>query len=112
MSLPLKIGRISLAVLSRSSSEEHFSNSSSRFSVDMIKASFKPVSTPRYMLISQSLRGVPTASIFCFIRSSIGDKMTQLLSFAKLLIEYCCSTKTLSSIKQKSHEYSGTRYFY
>jgi len=75
MSLPLNIGRIISALLG------HFFISSSRFSLFMMNASLQPVKIPRYIFMSHSLSGVPTASIFCLICCSISERITQLLPF-------------------------------
>ena len=75
MSLPLNIGRIISALLG------HFFISSSRFSLFIMNASLQPVKIPRYIFMSHSLSGVPTASIFCLIRCSISERITQLLPF-------------------------------
>ena len=75
ISLPRRIGRIISALLG------HFLISSSRFSLFIMNASLQPVKIPRYIFMSHSLSGVPTASIFCLIRCSISERITQLLPF-------------------------------
>lgn len=47
------------------------------------------------MFMSQSLSGVPTASILRFMLCSIGDNITQLSLFANSHTAPLCCTKTL-----------------
>lgn len=71
------IGRISSAVLTRSSSSMQFARISSRFSDVMINASLHPVKTPLYISTSHSLRGTPTDSTLHLILCSISLSIVQ-----------------------------------
>lgn len=70
-------GRISSAVLTRSSSSMQFARISSRFSDVMINASLHPVKTPLYISTSHSLRGTPTDSTLHLILCSISLSIVQ-----------------------------------
>ena len=86
MSLPRKIGLIISALFGS------WAISSARFFPSMIKASLKPVSIPLFICISQSLSGVPMASILALIRCSISESITQLSAFLNWVYWACCLT--------------------